>query len=100
MGSRESSAPRPDAATATSPTDLLQVARAELDRYHHRAATARAGLGGDWRSRLRATVYAFYRYLEEDERRRLLLVELRAAGERPALLIDAEVEALVELIDE
>jgi AcrR family transcriptional regulator len=85
---------------ADLPDCLLQISRAEFDRYHRLAAAARTGLG-DWRHRLRATAYVLYRYLEEDERlRRLLLVELRTAGERTSLLIGAEVEALFELIDE
>lgn len=79
---------------------LFEVARDELDRYHRLAGAARAGLDC-WRDRLRATAYALYRYLEEDDRRcRLLLVELRAADQRTALLVEAEIEALLDLIDE
>lgn len=77
---------------------LLQVARAELDRFHDRAEAARAGRG-DWRDRLRVTVYALYRYLEEDQRRHLM-VELRTADAQTALLIEAEIEALIDLVDE
>jgi AcrR family transcriptional regulator len=85
---------------ADLPDCLVQVSCAELDRWRRCAEVARAD-AGDWRSRLRATAYALYRFLEEDERLgRLLLVELRSAGERPARLIDAEVDALAELIDE
>jgi AcrR family transcriptional regulator len=85
-------------------TDLedcfFQICGAELRRYRHLAALARAGLG-DWRDRLRATVYALYRYLDSDERlRRFAVVEIRAAGERSALLIGSEIEGLFELIDE
>jgi AcrR family transcriptional regulator len=79
---------------------LLQISRSELADYRRRAALARAG-HREWRVRLRATAYALYRYLGEDERQRhFITVELRAAGERSALLIDAEVEALFNLIDE
>lgn len=99
MGLREPSTAQPIAAPHP-PTTLLRVAEEELERFHRRAEAARAGLV-DWRSRLRATVYEFYRYLREDEGRgRLLLVELRSAGARPALLIEAEIEALCGLIDE
>jgi AcrR family transcriptional regulator len=79
---------------------FFDVCRAELRRYARHAALARAGLA-DWRSRLRATTYALYRFAAEDERRgRFALVESRAAGERPALLIATELEAIYELIDE
>jgi AcrR family transcriptional regulator len=78
---------------------FLQICRGELGRYRRLAVAARAGLG-DWRARLRATAYALYRYLDEDERlRRFTVVEVRAAGERPALLIDEEIEELSDLID-
>ncbi len=79
---------------------FFQICHDELGRYRRLAAAARAGLG-DWRARLRATAYALYRYLDEDERlRRFTVVEGRAAGERPALLIDEEIEELSDLIDE
>lgn len=79
---------------------FVQVCRGELQRYRRRAAAARAGRG-EWRARLRGTAYALYRFLDEDERlRRFTLVEVRAAGERPALLIGEEIEALFDLIDE
>jgi AcrR family transcriptional regulator len=79
---------------------FFQICRAELRRYRRLAALARAGLD-EWRARLRATTYALYRYLDEDERRRrFTVVEARAAGERPGLLVGAEIEELFELIDE
>lgn len=82
MGLREPSATRSNVATATAPTDLLQVA-------------------GGWRSRLRATTYALYRSLREDERLgRLLLVEPHSGGERLVQLIGVEIEAFADLIDE
>jgi AcrR family transcriptional regulator len=79
---------------------FLEVCRGELLRYRRRAAAARAGLG-EWRARLRATAYALYRFLAEDERRRrLTVVEARTAGELPALLLAEQIEALLDLIDE
>jgi len=79
---------------------FFQTCRAELLRYRRRAAASRAGLG-EWRHRLRATAYALYRFLDEDERRRrFTVVEARAAGERPVLLIAEEIETLFDLIDE
>jgi AcrR family transcriptional regulator len=79
---------------------FFDVCRSELRRYRRRAEIARAGIG-DWRARLRANTYAFYRFAGEDERlRRFALVEARAAGERPALLLAAELDALCDLIDE
>jgi AcrR family transcriptional regulator len=79
---------------------FFQICRGELERYRARAVAARAG-AGEWRARLRATAYALYRYLDEDERRRrFTVVEVRAAGERPALLIGEEMEELFDLIDE
>jgi AcrR family transcriptional regulator len=79
---------------------FAEVVGAEIDRFHRRALLARAGLV-EWRDRVRATAYAFYRHLDEDERlRRFILVEARRAGERPALLLAAKLEALYDLIDE
>jgi AcrR family transcriptional regulator len=85
-------------------TDLedcfFQICAAELRRYRDLADAARAGLD-EWHDRLRATAYALYRYLDEDERlRRFTVVEVRAAGERPALLLGEEIETLFDLIDE
>jgi AcrR family transcriptional regulator len=79
---------------------FFQICGAELRRYRRLADAARTGLS-EWRARLRATAYALYRYLDEDERlRRFTVIEVRAAGERPALLIAAEIEFLFDLIDE
>jgi AcrR family transcriptional regulator len=79
---------------------FFQVCRAELARFRHQARIARLGLG-DWRARLRATIYALYRFLDEDDRlRHFALLEARTAGERPALLLGVELEALYDLIDE
>ena len=61
-----------------------------------RSRRARRLAGPPARHRLRV-----YRYLDEDERlRRFTVVEAGAAGERPALLIDEEIEELSDLIDE
>jgi AcrR family transcriptional regulator len=79
---------------------FYEVCRGELQHYHERAAAARAGLG-EWRARLRVTTYALYRFLAEDERRRrLAVVDVRSAGERPALLLAEELEELFDLLDE
>jgi AcrR family transcriptional regulator len=79
---------------------VFQICRAELGRLRRQARIARLVPGG-WRTRLRATIYALYRFLDEDDRlRHFALLEARAAGERPALLIGAELEALYDLIDE
>jgi len=85
-------------------TDLegcfFEVHRVELERYRDRAAVAREGVTS-WRGRLRATAYALYRFLAEDERlRHLIVVEARRAGERVRPLLEEELEALVDLIDE
>jgi AcrR family transcriptional regulator len=78
---------------------FFHICRGEFGRYRRLAASARAGLA-DWRARLRATAYALYRYLDEDERlRRFTVVEVRGAGERPALLIGEKIEELSDLID-
>jgi AcrR family transcriptional regulator len=74
--------------------------RAELDRFRWQAATARLGLSA-WADRVRATAYALYRFLDADQRiAHFAAVEVRGAGERAQLLFGAEVEALVDLIDE
>jgi AcrR family transcriptional regulator len=85
-------------------TDLedcfFQVCRAELRRYHRHAAIARAGLR-EWPASLRTTVYTLHRFLNEDERlRRFAFFDALAAGDRPALLLGVEREALSDLIDE
>jgi AcrR family transcriptional regulator len=79
---------------------FFEVCRGELRRYRRRAITARAGLS-EWPSRLRVTTYTLYRFLAEDERRRrFTLVDARVAGERSKLLLEKEIEALLDLIDE
>lgn len=79
---------------------FFQICSEEVRSCRRVVAAAGAGLD-EWRARLRATAYALYRYLGEDERlRRLAVVEVRSAGERSALLIAEEIEELVDLIDE
>jgi AcrR family transcriptional regulator len=85
---------------ATTSADPLQPARAERDRCRRLPEPTRAGIGGDWRTRLRVTTYALYRHLEEDERRRGLLIEQHSAGGWPAGSIAAELEVFTDLIDE
>ena len=54
-----------------------------------------------WRDRIRATAYAFLRFLREDPRvAHLSVVEVRSAGERPQLLFAQAAEFLFDLIDE
>jgi AcrR family transcriptional regulator len=77
---------------------LLHACHFELDGARRAAAAAQAGLG--WRDRLRAGAYALYRHLWEVERRRLLLVEARASGGPPALLLESGVDAFIDQIDE
>ncbi len=84
---------------ADLPDCFRQICRSELGHYRGRAAT-RAGLDR-WPARLRENIYALYRHLAADERlRHLIFVEAHAAGECPALLLGAEIEALYDLIDE
>jgi AcrR family transcriptional regulator len=79
---------------------FFQVYRGELARYQREAAAARAGLT-TWRERVRATAYALYRFLAEDEKIRwFTVVEVRGAGERTQLLVGQEIESLFDLIDE
>lgn len=99
MGLSKPSIARSDADSAAG-SQLLQLARSELEHYHRRAEAARAR-SSDWRERLRVTTYALFRFLEEDERRRhRLLVELRSAGGHSAWLIGAEIDAYCDIIDE
>jgi AcrR family transcriptional regulator len=79
---------------------FFAVYSAEFRRYRRAAEAARAGLTS-WRERLRATAYALFRYLAEDERvTHLTVVEVRRAGDRSALLIGEGIEELIDLLDE
>jgi AcrR family transcriptional regulator len=79
---------------------FLDACAAELRRLRRIAGEAGAGVA-DWRTRLRATAYALYRSLSDDERlRRLVMVEARAVGETSALLVHEALEPLYDLVDE
>jgi AcrR family transcriptional regulator len=79
---------------------FFQVFEIEVDRYQREAAPAPEPLA-DWRSRVRATAYALYRFLAADERlSRFVLVESRVAGERTQVFAGLQIEALFDLIDE
>lgn len=71
-----------------------------LEGFRRRGASARAR-ADSWRGRVRATAYALYRFLADDEKlRRFTTAEVRGGGERVQLLFGEEVEALFDLIDE
>lgn len=85
-------------------TDLeecfLQTYEVELDRFRRLTASAREGLTS-WRERVRATAYALFHFLAEDEKvTNFVAVEVRGGGERVQLLFGQEIEALIDLIDE
>jgi AcrR family transcriptional regulator len=76
------------------------VFTAEIRRYLREAAPVFDPLA-PWRERVRATVYALYRFIAADPRlAHLLVVECRMASERTRLLAGSRMEALVDLIDE
>lgn len=78
---------------------FFEVYSGELDRYRREAARARARVS-DWRGQVRATAYALYRFLADDERvRHFTVVEVRGAGERTQLLVGEEIESLIDLLD-
>jgi AcrR family transcriptional regulator len=80
---------------------FFAVYSAEFRRYRRAAEAARADGGASWRERLRATAYALFRFLAEDERvTHLTVVEVRRAGDRSALLIGEGIEELIDLLDE
>lgn len=55
----------------------------------------------NWRDRLRATAYAFFRFLREDARvAHLSVVEVGSAGERPRQLFADAFDSLFDLLDE
>jgi AcrR family transcriptional regulator len=79
---------------------FYQFWKEELRRFEVRATQAAEGLTS-WRDRLRATAYALYRYLAEDEKlTRVTVSEMRTAGEPVLLLFGQAAQALFELIDE
>lgn len=72
---------------------------AQVDQYRTRFAPRTDPLA-PWRVRVRATLYALYRFLLADSRRpRFFIVEVRAAGERVQRHVGERIEALFDLID-
>ncbi len=79
---------------------FMQVSLIEAEEFHRRIGLVRNSQA-PWRDRVRFTAYELLRYFKEDERRTNFgIVEGRSAGERVQHVIAAEVEAMVELIDE
>ena len=73
---------------------------AELERFHERLDPIRKG-DAPWLDRVRGTGYALYELFQEDERAmRFLVFEVRSGGERSQLLFEAEIQEMVDLIDE
>jgi AcrR family transcriptional regulator len=72
----------------------------ERDRFYAAREAACAGLSG-WRNRLRASAYALQRIIGPDPKlAHFVIVEPRAAGERPQLLIEGVIERMLELLDQ
>lgn len=70
------------------------------DEFFVRAQAAVEGLDG-WRDRIRATAYAWLRFLREDERvTRLAVVEVQYAGKDAQRHFQSTFNRLIELIDE
>lgn len=89
-----------DAAYADLCDCFIQVSLSEAEDFHRRIGLVRNS-EDPWRDRVRATAYELLRYFKEDERRTHFgIVEGRSAGERVQHVIAAEVEAMVDLIDE
>lgn len=71
-----------------------------MGRYHERTDPIRCG-DGDWRDRVRLVGYELLRFFREDEKASyFLIVEVRTAGEKALRVFGAEVEILVQLMDE
>ncbi len=78
---------------------FFKVFEAEIERCRREYAPAVEELT-DWRERVRATLYALYRFIAADRRRAwFVVVDSRVAGERTRLLSDRLVESLFDLID-
>ncbi|MGA8744898.1 MAG: TetR/AcrR family transcriptional regulator [Solirubrobacterales bacterium] len=89
-----------DAAYADLTDCFMQVSLSEAEEFHRRIGLLR-GSEDPWRERVRATAYELLRYFKEDEKRTHFgIVEGRSAGERVQHVIAAEIEAMVDLIDE
>jgi AcrR family transcriptional regulator len=72
----------------------------ELDLLLAEFAAVLAGASG-WRERLRAVAYAFHRWLADDPARtHLMVVEIRAAGERAQLIQWGGIQRMIDLLDE
>jgi AcrR family transcriptional regulator len=79
---------------------FFKVFEAEVDRYRREYAPTGEEFA-DWRERIRATLYALFRFLAADRRRaRFIVVDSRVAGERTRLFVDRLIESLFDLIDE
>jgi AcrR family transcriptional regulator len=77
-----------------------QILQGEYERYVREAEQACAGLTA-WRDRVRATAYAMHRFLADDERVwKFVFAVVRTAGEGPQLLLGAQIEGLIDLVDE
>jgi AcrR family transcriptional regulator len=76
---------------------FFEVFREEIESYRRPLPSLPAG----WRERVRDRAYSLYRFLAEDQRRsRLIVVDVRAAGERTLLFAGQLIEELFDLIDE
>lgn len=72
----------------------------EADRYRREYAPSPEEFP-DWRERVRATLYALFRFLAADRRRaRFVVVDSQVAGERTRLLTGRLIEVLFDLVDE
>lgn len=81
-------------------TCFLRGFKVELKRFHDRLDLIRNG-DSPWRERVWRTGYELLRLFKEDEKAtHFLVVEVRTAGEQALLLFGAEINAMVDLIDE
>lgn len=79
---------------------FVEALDAELERFRSRLDPIRKG-DAPWRDRVRGTGYELLELFREDERAtRFLVLGARSGGERALLLFWAEVEAMVDLMDE
>ncbi len=79
---------------------FLRGFEVELKRFHDRLDPIRNG-ERPWRERVWLTGYELLRLFKEDEKAtHFLVVEVRTAGEQALLLFGAEINAMVDLIDE
>ncbi|HEX6601202.1 MAG TPA: TetR/AcrR family transcriptional regulator [Solirubrobacterales bacterium] len=79
---------------------FLRGFEVELQRFHDRLDPIRNS-DAPWRERVWRTGYELLRLFKEDEKAtHFLVVEVRTAGEQALLLFGAEINAMVDLIDE